>query len=154
MRRTDLQLSFARQILERVELALSEMPVDPGKGHVAPQAYFREREQRAFLANLGVGTIPSKLEFVAAREFLHETDLAHGHEIAREIEAISAIHRQVIQTDDQFRIGKLTGADSGGFRSTNRSGLRLQLWCIGTGDALRPGERERGCGVAGRYRRQ
>jgi hypothetical protein len=42
---------------------------------------------------------------LSARKFLHDADLAHGHEIARGRVRVRAIHRQVVDADYQCGVG-------------------------------------------------
>ena len=95
-----------------------------------------DRQHRCLLTHFCIGAITSKSEFLVAREFLHESDLAHGHEITREIESIRAIDGQIIDTDDQLGVGLFPGADGGLLRSAKNGQLGVHLRRVLGGEVL------------------
>ena len=58
--RGHLQLAFARQLFQQIQLTFSEVALDPSQRHVAPQVDLGERQHCRFFAYLGTGAITAQ----------------------------------------------------------------------------------------------
>jgi hypothetical protein len=57
-------------------------------------------------ADLALGSLALQTPLLAARETLHDADLAHRHEVVREREPFRGVNRQVVDTHNKLRIGQ------------------------------------------------
>ena len=159
----DLQAGFDALALQEFDHALLEMPLQPGHRSVAAQV--GECHRTCGFCGLGfpVETRRPGRELVAACDFLHHADRAHGHEVACQAEPVRAVEGQVVEADLERRVGTLAGrhghlAGSGGGGLLRRKLARavlceLQGLIERQGGLGRAGERKQ-CGAKDKQRGQ
>jgi hypothetical protein len=76
----------------------------------------------------GLGTLGAELTLVAARDFLHDADLAHRHEVVREREPFRGVDRQVVDAHDKLRIGQPPSTGSHRLRAFECRHGSVHLW--------------------------
>ena len=106
----------------------------------------RTADLSARALGLALDALGAELALRAAGEFLHEPDLAHRHEVARQAVGIRARHRQVIDAELERGVGQLPGCRRHLARGRDRGILRNELARALGSEPLRFGERERALG--------
>lgn len=123
--------------------ALEMVALKPGNGGVAldvgRQRFGRSQAASGFAFEAG-GT-PAPL--VAAGEFLHHADTAHGHRVGADAVAVRTADGQVVDTGFQHRVGQLRGGDSHVARGIGSMALRGKLARSLNGALLRLRQRQR-----------
>ncbi len=92
---------------------------------------------------IALGALRLELALFRAREFLHQPDLRHRHEIARERPGVRTLGRHVLDADLELRIGQLAARDGHFARRVDHRALRDELLRVRHGELERFGERQR-----------
>ena len=114
------QLVLALQLGQSRGAAFGVVHRQPGQRGVAPHRQFGHRQHRALALDARLRAGRTRLALGAVGHLLHQADALHRHEVGRGAEAVGAGHRQVVQADDQPRVGQRGGARQQGLRAVQR----------------------------------
>ena len=132
---------MATLLVDDRQLSFGVVTVEPSQRGIA----LNGGNARGFLGKrllrLTIETLRTRLAFFGTRDFLHDADAAHRHEIPRHAPRIRPVHRKVVDAQRRDRVGKLRGGD--GHLARRADGEILRNEHLRTGDRLSLGFRER-----------